>query len=198
MSWNSRNRGLSKFRRIPFKTNAPVNENSQKWNQYRLSLARMRSVQARSTHWRATCSYSTQGIDFRDYLRGNFKDFNIVDYIGGGQCRRVEYINIRGRVGKILTVPFWQYLHEGLHIDSSVNTTCQFKAQGLVLWVMKIILVGMVPTTQSFAAQKIPSPLPSGGLKLISNPVGDKTVCIPVINTLKEAIIRIKLIKVIP
>ena len=117
-----------KIRRTPFKTNAPVNENSQNWNQYRLSLARMRSVQARSTHWRATCSYPTQGIDFRDYVRGNFKDFNIVDYIGGGQCRRMEYIIIRGRVGKTPTVPFWQCLHEGLHTDSSVNTNCQFKA----------------------------------------------------------------------
>ena len=63
---------------------------------------------------------------------------------------------------------------------------------------MKIILVGMVSTTRSFAAQKIPSPLPSGGLELISNPFGDKSACIPVINTPKEAIMRIKLIKVIP
>ena len=63
---------------------------------------------------------------------------------------------------------------------------------------MKIILVGMVATTQSFAAQRIPSPLPSGGLELISNPFGDKSACIPVIKTPKEAIIRIKLIKVIP
>ena len=128
MSWTSRNRGLSKFHSIPFKINAPVNETAQNWNQYRLSLARMRSLQAHSTHWRATCSYPTHGIDFRDYLRGNFKDFNVVDYIGGGQCKRVEYINTRGYVGKNLTVPFWQYLHEGLHTDSSANTNCQFKA----------------------------------------------------------------------
>ena len=76
--------------------------------------------------------------------------------------------------------------------------TVSLKRQGLVLWVMKIILVGMVATTQSFAAQRIPSPLPSGGLELISNPFGDKSACIPVIKTPKEAIIRIKLIKVIP
>ena len=63
---------------------------------------------------------------------------------------------------------------------------------------MKIILVGIRPSTRSFAAQRITSPLPSGGLELISNPFGDKTACIPVINTLKETIIRIKLIKVIP
>ena len=126
LSWTSRNRSLSKCRNTPFKTNAPVNENAQNWNQYRLSLARMRLLQANSTHWRATCSYPTHGIDFRDYLRGNFKDFNIMDYIGGGQCRRVEYINIRGHVGKNLTVGFFQYLHEGLHVDSPWG--CEFKA----------------------------------------------------------------------
>ena len=68
----------------------------------------------------------------------------------------------------------------------------------MVRCLVKIILVGIVTTTQSFAAQRIPSPLASGGLELISNPFGDKTACIPVIKTLKEAIIRIKLIKVIP
>ena len=76
--------------------------------------------------------------------------------------------------------------------------TVNLKRQGLVLCELKIILVGMVAATQSFAAQRIPSPLPSGGLELISNPFGDKSACIPVINTPKEAIIRIELIKVIP
>ena len=104
-----------------------MNENSQNWNQYRLSMSRMRSLQARSTHWRATCSYPTHGIDFRDYLRGNFKDFKIVDYIRGGQCKKVEYINIRGHAGKNLTVPVWQFRDQGLHIDSP-STLCQFKA----------------------------------------------------------------------
>ena len=66
----------------------------------------MRFLQGQSTHWRATCSYPINGIDFRDYLRGNFKDFNIIDYVGAGTCKKVEYINIRGHVGTDLTVPF--------------------------------------------------------------------------------------------
>ena len=149
MSWNSRNRGLSKFRSIPFKINAPVNETAQNWNQYRLSLARMRSLQAHSTHWRATCSYPTHGIDFRDYLRGNFKDFDIVDYIGSGECKRVEYINIRGHVGKNLTVAFWQFLHEGLHTDSwFLNTDCQ----------IKVVKSGAVPDEDNFGWYKTLNP----------------------------------------
>ncbi|XP_044169539.1 uncharacterized protein LOC122953648 [Acropora millepora] len=35
----------------------------------------MKSLQSHSTHWRATCSYPTHGVDFRDYVRGNFAGF---------------------------------------------------------------------------------------------------------------------------
>ena len=80
MSWTPVNRRLSAFFKIPFKYNSPKNEDALNWDLYRLSLARMRLLQTHSTHWRATCSYPTHGIDFRDYLRGNFKDFNIFGF----------------------------------------------------------------------------------------------------------------------
>ena len=108
MSWTLVNRRLSAFLKIPFKYNSPQNEDNLNWDLYRLSLARMRFLQGQSTHWRATCSYPINGIDFRDYLRGNFKDFNIIDYVGSGTCKKVEYINIRGHVATDLTIPFWQ------------------------------------------------------------------------------------------
>ena len=55
------------------------------------------------------------------------EDFNIVDYLGGGKCKKVEYINIRGHIGIHLTVPFWQAANGYfLHTDSS-HTNCQFK-----------------------------------------------------------------------
>ena len=128
MSWSNANRKLPAFLKTPFKYNAPVNENAQNWNLYRLSLTRMKSLQAHSTHWRATCSYPTHGVDFSDYVRGSFKDFNIVDYLGSNKCKKVEYINIRGHLGMHLTVPFWQVANTFLlHVDSS-HTTCQFKA----------------------------------------------------------------------
>ena len=128
MSWSVAYRKLPPFFSFPFKYNSPVNENAQNWNLYRLSLARMRSLQSHSTHWRATCSYPIKGIDFRDYLRGNFKDFNIFDFTGEGKCKKVEYVNIRGHVGLHLTAAFWQSLNKWtLHIDSTW-TRCQFKA----------------------------------------------------------------------
>ena len=101
MSWTPVNRRLSAFFKIPFKYNSPKNEDAPNWDLYRLSLARMRLLQTHSTHWRATCSYPTHGIDFRDYLRGNFKDFNIFDFVGERQCKKVEYVNIRGHVVRI-------------------------------------------------------------------------------------------------
>ena len=127
MSWSTQYRRLVPFYNIPFKFNSPVNENSQNWNLYRLSLARMKSLQSHSTHWRATCSYPTHGVDFKDYVRGNFKDFNVVDFIGVGKCNKVEYVNIRGHIGLHLTVRFWQGLNKWfLHIDSSsVHKACQ-------------------------------------------------------------------------
>ena len=127
MSWSV----ISAFKNAVLQANAPENENSPSWDRYRLSLERMRSLQVHSTHWRATCSYPTYGIDFRDYLRGNFKDFNIVDFLGDGECKRVEYVNIRGHNGTNLTVPFWQMknVHHPLMlcVDSSL-VLCKFNA----------------------------------------------------------------------
>ena len=47
--------------------------------------------------------------------------------MGERQCKKVEYVNIRGHVGTDLTAPFWQKLNTWtLHIDST-HTHCQFK-----------------------------------------------------------------------
>ena len=129
MSWSTLNRKLPAFQKIPFKYNSPVNENAQNWNLYRLSLARMKSLQRHSTHWRATCSYPTHGVDFRDYVRGSFKDFNIVDDLAvNNKCKKVEYINVRGHIGIHQTVAFWQIANTySLHIESSHTGSCQFK-----------------------------------------------------------------------
>ena len=132
MSWSTQHRTLPAFFNISFKFNAPVNENVQNWNVYRLSLARMKFLQSHSTHWRSTCSFPTHGVDFKDYMRGTFRDFNIVDFFGTNKCKKVEYINIRGHVGVNLTVRFWQDRYYFLHTDSSPTyNSCQFDAKGL-------------------------------------------------------------------
>ena len=110
-------------------TKTLLSENSLIWNMYRLSLTRIRSLQAHSTHWRATWGSPTHGIDFTDYIRGNFKDFNIVDFIGSGQFKKVEFVNIRGYIGLHLTVRFWQVAKSYLlHVDNSASG-CNFNAR---------------------------------------------------------------------
>ena len=129
MSWSVANRMLYPFRGLPFKYNSPLNENFLNWKVYRLNLVRTESLKTHSTHWRATCNYPTLGVDFRDYLRGNFKDFDIFDFVGAGTCKKVDYINIRGYRGFHLTAPFWQKHNVWtLHIDSSRSTSCDLKA----------------------------------------------------------------------
>ena len=126
MSWANINRGLPEFRQTPFKYDAPINENSHNWYMYRQSLKRIRSLAAHSTHWRATCNYPSHGVDFTDYVRGNFKDFDIVNFLGSGVCKKVEHVNIRGHIGTHLTARFWQVNDTfTLHIDSG-SGGCDF------------------------------------------------------------------------
>ena len=77
------------FNNSPFIVNAPVREDDFNWEEYRLSLHRMNSLKTNSTHWRATCSYPTYGVDYADYARGNFSEFNILTFLGSAVCKKV-------------------------------------------------------------------------------------------------------------
>ena len=108
---------------------APGNENTPNWYSYRKTLARMKNIRGRSTHWRATCNFNkVEAIDYRDYIRGKFRDFDIMAFSGKGACFPVEYVDIRGSTaGKGTTLPFLQGQdHEFLHTDSTF-TGCEFK-----------------------------------------------------------------------
>ena len=124
MSWSLKNNQV--FTSASLTDNVPVNERSPNWLLYRLSNARMHSIQSQSTHWRSTCSFPTFGVDYTDYVRGNFRDFNVLTYLGTGQCKKVDFINIRGNVGFSTTVKFWQGKPWFLHTDSSYKG-CPFQ-----------------------------------------------------------------------
>jgi len=79
----------------PFYKDYPVNQNSFKWNKFRLSLPIMTSTLSHSTHFRATCNFKTDGLVTTDYLRGKTTDFNFL-LPTQGPCVKMEYINIRG------------------------------------------------------------------------------------------------------
>ena len=133
MSWmTAKYKDLPSFKNSAFFEDAPINEETPNTAIYRQTSARMYSICLRSTHWRATCNVPIQPyratIDYQDYLRGKFSDFDIFYFNGVSICEPVEYINILGNAGGSgATVGFWQY--SGiymLHIDSS-NTRCEFE-----------------------------------------------------------------------
>ena len=135
VSWNRASKNLPHFRSKTFLEDAPINHNNPNWSAYRLTLARMKTLRSRSTHWRATCSFNRprfqnleKAIDYRDYLRGKFSNFDIMTFLGYGKCFPVEYVNIRGHAaGNGTTAQFWQDQSTyTLHIDSSV-AGCAFK-----------------------------------------------------------------------
>ena len=103
----------------------PVNQNSFKWNKFRLSLSIMNSTLSHSTHFRATCKFDTDGLVTRDYLRGKTTDFNIL-LLKGEACLKMEYINIRGHDCYNCTVKMTQRTTWHIHCDSHYLDRCQF------------------------------------------------------------------------
>ena len=120
MSWSLQNNNLPAFQTTTLTENALVNEKTPNWNAYRQSKNAMDLLKSQSSHWRATCSFNKMKFDYRDYVRGSFKEFDITTFLGDNQCKKVEYIDIRGHIGYQTTVAFWQresaYL---VHTDSS-------------------------------------------------------------------------------
>ncbi|KAL9953345.1 hypothetical protein ACROYT_G040747 [Oculina patagonica] len=128
MSWNREYKDLPQIKSNGFMQDAPINHNTPNWYIYRQTLARMKSLRSRSTYWRATCSFNImkQKIDYRDYIRGKFSDFDLT--FVGNNCFPVDYVNIRGHAaGSGTTVRFWQGYSYILHTDSSMPGSCAFK-----------------------------------------------------------------------
>ena len=125
MSWATRNKDMEEFQWKPLSIDSPVDETFPNWNKYRMSLSMMNDLRAQSTYWRATCSFPTHGVDYVDYVRGKFVDFDVVKFLGIKVCKRVEYVNIRGHQCSDCDLPWWQKnYYYNLHTDSSY-TTCK-------------------------------------------------------------------------
>ena len=128
MSWAHIHKDLPAFFSAALTEDEPVNEKTANWIAYRLSKKEMTSIKSHSSHWRLTCSFDQLKVDYRDYVRGKFKDLDVTTYLGNQQCKKVEYVNIRGHVGYQKTAAFWQKSSEYiLHIDSSIRA-CQYDA----------------------------------------------------------------------
>ena len=104
----------------------PINEDAPEWDSYRLSMPRMQSIQDVSTHWRGTCNFPTDNVDYRDYIRVSLESLDLLDPIGGGFCLLSEYVNIRGDNCTDCTIWVAYTPNFGLHVDSwyGINTGC--------------------------------------------------------------------------
>ena len=113
------------FQSRSFLQDYPVNENSFKWNKFRLSLPIMNSTLSHSTHFRATCNFNTDGLVTTDYLRAKTTDLNIL-LLNKDSCVKMEYINIRGYDCDNCTAKMTQTIQWHLHFDSYYVDYCQF------------------------------------------------------------------------
>ena len=128
MSWATSNKDMAEFQSTPLSTDSPVDKDFPNWNKYRMSLSMMNDLSAQSTHWRATCSFPTYGVDYADYVRGKFADFDIVNFLGNNVCKRMEYVNVRGHQCSDCDLPWWQTSGGyGLHTDT-YGMACGFDA----------------------------------------------------------------------
>ena len=76
--------------------NHPINARTPNWEAYRLPLARMEELRSQSTHWQRTFSFPSSGVDYRDYVRAEFANFDLLTFQGRAACKEVDYINVRG------------------------------------------------------------------------------------------------------
>ena len=79
-----------------FTEDYPKNEHSLNWKLFRLGKSVMSEISSRSTFWRATCSYSVYGVDFRDYIRVRLSIVDPLAYDHGSECSTVDYFDIKG------------------------------------------------------------------------------------------------------
>ena len=125
LSCSLKNREIDQVDWKPLGVDAPVNEHSRNWNLCRMSLSQMTHQKFQSTHWRSTCNFPTYKVDYTDYVRAKFADFDVMAFIGSGICKKVEFVNIRGYQCAQCTAKWWQDNGFMTHIDSSFSG-CQF------------------------------------------------------------------------
>ena len=127
-SWATSNKDMTEFQATPFSVDSPVDESLPNWNRYRMSLSMMNDLSSQSTHWRATCSFPTHGVDYVDYVRGKLVDFDVVNFIGGNVCKTLEYVNIRGNKCNDCQMAWWQSANTYVLHTVSHLSNCGFDA----------------------------------------------------------------------
>ena len=103
-----------------------IEEGEVNWNEFRLSLSQMQYLANHSTHLRATCNFSTDGLQYTDYARAKLAGHDI--FGTWDTCQMYEYVNIRGIYCSNCTALTKQEENVSWHIRSyaSINVRCKF------------------------------------------------------------------------
>ena len=104
-SFGKRNK---KFATTSFQEGWFKNQHTPNWEEYRIGKRRLLKIKAQSSHWRVTCDFSTFGVDYKDYARASLKNLNPLKFKASGECREMDYINIRGHNCTKCTASWWQ------------------------------------------------------------------------------------------
>ena len=103
-----------------------IEEGEVNWNEFRLSLSQMQYLANHSTHLRATCNFSTDGLQYTDYARAKLAGHDI--FGTWDTCQMYEYVNIRGIYCSNCTALTKQEENVSWHIRSynSIEEECEF------------------------------------------------------------------------
>ena len=114
------------FTRQALFANEPMSPEVPNWEAYRLQLDRMKGLRSKSTYWRITCSFDPASVvDYRDYVRAKFKNFNLLTYRGDETCELVDYINVHGHSCEKCTAVWYQ--SDGyILVHRSYQNNCEF------------------------------------------------------------------------
>ena len=86
----------------------------------------MKGLRSESTHWRITCSFDPASVvDYRDYVRAKFQNFDVLTYKGSKTCELVDYINVHGHSCENCTAVWYQ--SDGyILVHRSYKKHCEF------------------------------------------------------------------------
>ena len=104
-----------------------------------------------STHWRATCNFPTDGVDYRDYWRVSLQNLDLtVDNKKGDHCLFSEHVNVRGN--ECTNCKVWCIYSStvDLHMDRWGGTGVALSTVGQEEYAMRITLVTTLATTIIF------------------------------------------------
>ena len=116
-----------------FAVDFPRNEHTLNWKLFRLPKSLMSEISSCSNYWRATCSFSKYGVDFRDYIRVQLSVMNLLIFTGyytsTHPCLEVDYFDVKGKSCERCTMAFIQNSEKSLHLKlkySREERNCSF------------------------------------------------------------------------